>query len=46
MQWQAINLTTTELTIQVNFTDPTLISPKIVRDYETHLFRAKKIRLK
>ena len=36
MQWEAINLTTTELTIQVNFSDPARISPRFVRDYQTN----------
>ncbi len=31
-RWDAINLTKTELTIKVNFTDPALISPKITQE--------------
>lgn len=28
-KWEVINITTSEMTIQVNFTDPSLISPRM-----------------
>jgi hypothetical protein len=41
-RWDAINLTTSELTIKVNFTDPALISPKIVREYLPHYLDSRR----
>jgi hypothetical protein len=47
-KWEVINVTKSEMTIQVNFTDPSVISPRIVsRKFEVYLiYRTRKIKFK
>ncbi len=47
-KWEVINITKNEMTIQVNFTDPSVISPRIVsKNYELKFInRTRKIKFK
>ncbi len=47
-KWEVLNITRSEMKIQVNFTDPSLISPRIVSKTNDliRLHRMKKIKLK
>jgi hypothetical protein len=47
-RWEVINITKSEMTIQVNFTDPSVISPRIVsRNHDFSLIcRMRKIKFK
>jgi hypothetical protein len=47
-RWEVTNITKSEMTIQVNFTDPSVISPRIVsrnHDYSL-IYRMRKIKFK
>jgi hypothetical protein len=47
-KWEVVNITKSDMTIQVNFTDPSVISPRIVsRDIRLSLNnRTRKIKFK